>query len=216
MAFEETGINVVPVNQEAVPVGSLAEAEAEGLDPGLYATCARPNKASGVVGCKWFDKCIVSAKGVAGPKNYGVRVFKGKSQGGAMVNTTANCMWIADQAPVIEKNGGALKVIAEEGETYKRVTGIAVNNMTGEATMNVRDPNTHRDDVVVEVLVQPWPRPGQNAELLTDLLRAEVNAEERKRRSDESLARNIGDPNAVVPIDKRDADKASGRSKAGK
>lgn len=216
MAFEETGLAVTSGQVDLIPIGTIAEAEAEGLDPTRYATCARPNPVMGVIGCKRFDKCVMSAKGVSGPRNYGLRVFKGPSQGGGMVNQTNSCLWVADHKGTIERNGGAIKVIAEEGETYTKVTGMAVDNMTGAPTMNVRDPNTHRKDVQIEVEVGAWPRPGENPALIHDLLRAEVTVLERKRKSDESLARNEGNLGAIAPLDKRDAGSASGRSKAGK
>lgn len=208
--------NVQAINQDMEPIGTIQEAEKEGLSPSEYATCARPNQALGIIGCKRFGSCMVSAKGVSGPRNYGVEIFKGPAQGNAVVYTGASCLWIASHAPTIEKNGGAIRVIAEEGETYSRVTGMAVNNMTGEPTMNVRDPNTHRDDVRAEVMVKPWPRPGENPGLLQDVLRAEMSEIERKRRADESIARNIGAADTIAPLDKRDAGSASGRSKAGK
>lgn len=208
--------NVQAINQEMTPIGTVQEAEAEGLSPAEYATCARPNPSAGIIGCPRFAECVVSAKGSSGPRNYGIQIFKGKAQGGAMVNTTASCLWIAAHAATIEKNGGAVKVIAEEGESYPKVTGMAVDDITGKPTMNVRMPGTHRDDVRVDVPVTPWPRPGQNPELLNDVLRAEMSEIERKRRSDESLARNIGAEHTIAPLDKRDAGQAQGRSKAGK
>ena len=198
------------MNVSAVPIGTIAEAEKEGLDPTVYATCARPNKVTGLVGCQWFDKCRVSAKGQAGPKNYGCDYYKGKAQGGVLVKNTFSCMWIADHIEDIEKNGGALKVIAEEGDTYEKVTGIAVDNMTGKPTMNVRDPNTHREDRRIEIKVEPWPRPGQNPDLIHDMLRAETIRSEKERKSDESLARAIGDIGSIAPLDKREGKKPRG------
>ena len=210
MAFDETGVPVSPVNQNAIPIGTVAEAEKEGLDPAVYATCARPNKAGGIAGCAWYAKCRVSAKGAAGPKNYGIQQFKGKALGGGMVNTVVSCMWLADHVGDIEANGGAVKVVAEEGETFTKVTGIAVNNMTGEPTMNVYDPQTHREERRVEVLVKPWPRPSENAELLHDVLHAEVSQIEKERKSNESLARNLGMSDSIAPLDKREGGKRKG------
>ena len=191
------------MNGKPIPVGTLAEATDEGLDPTVYATCAQPNKVTGIVGCPWYAKCRVSAKGTAGPRNYGIQQFKGKVQGGGMVTTIVDCMWIADRIDDIERNGGAIKVVAEEGEKFSKVTGMAVNNMTGEPTMNVRDPATHREEIRAEFEVKPWPRPKENKELLQDMLYAEVSQVEKARKSEESLARNLGVPNAVSPVDKR-------------
>lgn len=195
------------MHTKPTPIGTLAEAEAENLDPSVYATCAPQNKVTGVVGCPWYAKCRVSAKGKSGPRNYGVQHFKGKAQGGGMVTTAVDCMWIADHIDDIERNGGAIKVVAEEGQTFTKVTGMAVNNMTGDPTMNVRDPNTHREEVRVEVEVKPWPRPSQNAELIHDMLYAEVSQVEKARKSEESLAKNLGMADAIAPLDQREGRK---------
>lgn len=203
MTFNDTGIPVSPINRKQVPVGTLAEAEAEGLDVTQYATCSRPNPVTGVAGCPWFGKCRVSAKGQSGPKNYGVRIVKGSAQGGGIVHTTVDCMWLADHVEDTENNGGAVTVVAEEGQTYKKVTRIAVSNRTGEIATNQWDKDTHREDRRVPVEVKPWPRPGENKELLHDVLRAEVVQAERERRADESLARAVGLEDSITPLDKR-------------
>lgn len=207
--------NVQPIHRNPVPVGTPAEADAEGLDPTVYATCAKPNPVTGVVGCPHFHRCVVSAKGKSGPRNYGVQIIKGASQGGGMTRTTGNCMWIAQYADQYERNGGSVSVIAEEGETFEKVTRVAVNNQTGEVETNKWNKDVHREDRRIKVLVEPWPRPGQNKELLTDLLRAEVKQADDARRKDENLARVLGNADAVAPLDKRDAGRhGRGKEKA--
>lgn len=203
--------NVQPINQSPVPIGTVAELEAENLDPAVYASCSRPNPVTGLVGCPYFNNCIVSAKGVSGPRNYGVQILKGQSQGGGMTTAGASCMWLSQHAPVYERNNGSVRVIAEEGETFSRVTRVAVNNETNEIAGKY-DRNVRREDRRIEVLVQPWPRPNQNPELLTDMLRAEIAQAEKERRTDENLARNLGLGGTIAPLDKR----ASGRRGGGK
>lgn len=203
-----------PTNESNVPVGTLQEAEAEGLDVTAYATCAKPNPVTGVVGCEWFHECRVSAKGQSGPRNYGLEIMKGKSQGGGFVKIATNCMWIADHAKDFEKNGGAVKVIANEGEEFEHVQGIAVNSATGLPTYQ-KDPMAVRKRQRVKTTVPPYPRPGQNPALLTDVLRAESIEAEKERRTDEATARAYGLESTIPPIDKRTSGADGGRKAAG-
>ena len=207
--------SVAPLHRSQIPVGTLAEASERGLDPGVYATCARENKAAGIKGCAWCDSCVVSARATAGPKNYGIQIIKGQAVGGGFVRNTVDCMWIADHHADIVRNGGSLKVIAEEGESYDKVASIAKDNATGAQTMNSRLLNTYREEDRVSVTVKPWPRPGQNKELLQDMMRAEVAQEERERLEHESVARSLGIEGAAVPLDKRAARKDAGPGASG-
>ena len=205
---------VQPINTSNVPVGTVQEAEAEGLDVTAYATCCKPNPVTGVVGCEWFHKCRVSAKGVSGPRNYGLEIMKGKVQGGGFVRIATNCMWIADHADNFEKNGGAVKVIANEGEKFDQVMGIAINSATKQPT-HQKDPQAIRRRQRVTTEVPPYPRPGQNPALLTDVLRAESIEAEKERRSDEATARAYGLEGTIPAIDKRDAGRDGGRKATG-
>jgi len=204
---EGIDIPVVPYNQNPIPIGTIEEAEAEGLSPQVYATCARPNPTTGVVGCPWFANCRVSAKGKSGPRNYGCHYFKGKGQGGGRTTNVYNCMWIADHINDIERNGGALRVVADEGETIERVTGVAVSNATGEIEKNPYAPGTHREDRRIVEVVPPYPRPNQNPELIQAVLSAQVVAQEMERKSDESLAVATGNLSAIAPVDQREGRK---------
>jgi len=201
--------NVQAIHQSPIPIGTVAELQADNLDPTVYASCAKPNPVTGLVGCPYHQSCIVSAKGVSGPKNYGVQILKGPSQGGGMTTVGASCMWLAQHAPVYERNEGSVRVIAEEGQTYDRVTKVAVNNQTGEIAGKY-DRDVRREDRRIKVLVQPYPRPNENQELLTDMLRAEMAQVEKERRTDENLARNLGLGNTIAPLDKRDAGRHGG------
>lgn len=209
-----SNVSVQPIERSPVPVGTIAEAEREGLDPTAYATCSRPNKATGVIGCPWHDRCRVSAKGVEGPKNYGIEILKGRAQGGGFVRERATCMWIADHAGDIEANGGAIRVIANEGETFEQVTSVMVNTATGQVT-HQKDPMGTRETRRVPVEVKKYPRPGENPALLTDVLRAESIEAEKERRSDEASARAYGLEHTIAPIDKRPAGPDGGRKASG-
>ena len=198
-------VNVNPIERSLTPIGTIEEAANENLSPEAYATCAKPDKMRGIVGCAKFELCRVSAKGVSGPRNYGVEILKGEAFGGGMVRVTADCLWIADKIDDIEDNKGSLRVIANEGESYKKVTSILINNATNEPATNPFDPQARREERVVEVVVPAFPRPGQNKSLLHDMLRAETAQAEKERRSSENLTRNLGLGDTVAPLDKRDA-----------
>lgn len=207
--------SVMPVDRSSnVPIGTTEEAEKEGLDVAVYPTCARPAPHRGIRGCAWFDKCIVSAKGKAGPKNYGVEVVKGASQGGGFTKFNETCMWIADHAENYPKNGGSLKVIASEGETYEKVDSIAVDALTNEPC-NQWAANAVRRKVRVKVTVPKYPRPGENPALLTDVLRAESIEAEKERMSHEATARAYGLGESIPAIDERAAGQGKGRKTAG-
>lgn len=207
-------VNIEPIERNPIPVGTIAEADKEGLDPTVYATCSRPNKVNGNIGCPWFDRCRVSAKGESGPRNYGVEIVKGKSQGGGFLKLSASCMWIADRVENYEKNGGALKVIANEGESFEKVTGILVNKVTGEPTKQ-GDLNAKREIRRVSETVPEYPRPGQNVALLTDVLRAESIEAEREHRENDARAKAYGLGSTITPLDKRSSGPNEGRKASG-
>lgn len=203
-------VDVQPVNQSGIPVGSIAEAEREGLDPTVYATCSRPSKQTSVIGCQYFDQCRVSAKGVNGPRCYGVEIIQGPALGGYMVRNAVDCMWIANQIDNIEDNKGSLRVIADEGEEFQKIASVLVDNATNEVSPNPFNTNARREERVVPFKVPSWPRPGENKLLLHDMLRAETMKQEKERRSSENLTRNLGLGDTIAPLDKRDANGARG------
>lgn len=198
-------VSIQPVYQNPVPVGTMAEAQKEGLDPSVYATCSRPNKMTGNVGCPFFDQCRVSAKGEAGPRCYGVEILQGPALGGYMVRNAVDCMWIAQQADNIEDNKGSIRVIAEEGEEFLKVASVLIDNVTNEVSTNPFNQNARREERLVPFTVPRWPRPGQNKLLLHDMLRAETMKQEKERRASENLTRNLGLGDSIAPLDKRDA-----------
>ena len=208
-------VSVQPIDRSNnIPVGSITEAEAEGLDVSVYPTCARPAPHRGIRGCAWFDKCVVSAKGKDGPKYYGVELVKGASQGGGFTKFNESCMWIADHAANYPKNGGALKVIAAEGESYEKVDSISVDALTGEPC-NQKAANAVRRKTRVKVTVPRYPRPGENPALLTDVLRAESIEAEKERLSNEATARAYGLAESIAPIDERPSGSGKGRKATG-
>lgn len=207
-------VNIEPLERSPIPVGTVDEAQAQGLDPTQYSTCSRPNKLTGNVGCAWFDKCIVSAKGQSGPKNYGIEIIKGKQVGGGFLRTAADCMWIADHAETIVSNKGSVKVVANEGEEYEVVTGVLVNKQTGKETFQ-GDPLGKRKKVRKMMAVPAYSRPEENEALIVDVLRAEAIGVEKERVADEQRARNYGLGSTIAPLDKRPSGSGKGRKAEG-
>ena len=127
-----------------------------------------------------------------------------------MVRNAVDCMWIANQIDNIEDNKGSLRVIADEGEEFQKIASVLVDNTTNEVSANPFNTNARREERVVPFKVPSWPRPGENKLLLHDMLRAETMKQEKERRSNENLTRNLGLGDTIAPIDKRDANGARG------
>jgi len=206
---------VAPIQQAQVPVGTIAEAQAQGLDITQYNTCAKRNPAAEIKGCPWYDKCRVSAKGESGPRNYGIEIIKGKNTGGGFVRLKNDCMWIADHMENVERNGGSFKIIAEEGESFEVVEGAMVLKSDNTKTTFQGDPMGIRKRIRRTVEVPKFMRPEDNEALMLDVLRAESMKLEKERRADENRARNYGVPDAITPVDKRDARGDGGRKATG-
>lgn len=208
-------VSVQPIDRSNnIPIGSIEEAEREGLDVSVYPTCARPQPHRGIRGCDWFDKCVVAAKGKSGPRNYGVEAILGAAQGGGFSKFNTNCMWIADHETMYSKNGGALKVIAAEGEKYETGESVSVDPLTNNPC-HQKAPNATRRKIRVEVEVPKYPRPGENPALLTDVLRAESIEAEKERLANEARAKAYGLADAITPIDERSSGAGKGRKTAG-
>lgn len=206
---------VAPIQQVQVPVGTIAEAQEQGLDITQYNTCAKRNPAAEIKGCPWWDKCRVSAKGVSGPRNYGIEIIKGKQVGGGFVRLKNDCMWVADHAENVERNGGSFKIIAEEGETFEVVEGAMVLKSDNTKPTFQGDPLGIRKRIRRTIEVPKFARPEDNESLMLDVLRAESMQLEKERRSDEARARNYGLESTIAPLDKRDAGRDGGRKASG-
>lgn len=172
--------NIIPDNIPPLPVGTLAEIQAEGLDPAVVPTCGKPVRNGNEVvvrGCPYRHVCKLAIRDESGPRNFGVRYIKGKALGGKTVIGERNCFYIALNKDVIEENEGSLTIVAHEGETYKTIEA---------------GPHTGYKDQIVEKVVTPFPRPGQNPDLAMEQLKAIVRSEEKARMSKEQEHINIG------------------------
>lgn len=173
--------SVVPDNIPPKPVGTVAEVQKEGLDTSVIPTCSKPVKNGSEwvnKGCPFRHMCKLVIRDEAGPQFFGIEYIKGKAMGGRTVRGVRDCFYIANNKDVIEENGGSLRIIAREGEPFKMV---------------VASPQTEYKDRIVEIEAVPkFPRPGENAELAEELLKAITRSEEKERKSEQQLAINTG------------------------
>lgn len=172
--------NIIPDNIPALPVGTLAEVQAEGLDPSVVPTCGREVKNGSQVitrGCPYRQQCKLAIRDEAGPQFFGIEYMKGKDMGGRTVRGVRDCFYIAINKDTIEENKGSLKILAREGETFKMVEA---------------GPHTGYKDTIVEHVVPKFPRPGENPDLAMEQLKAITRAEEEQRKSEQQLSLNAG------------------------
>lgn len=204
----------VPENIPDHPIGTKEEAEELGLDPSVYATCSKPVKGINR-GCEFFNICPLSYKGKTfaeggGPRCHG---FEVAMPGKPIRRWQDVCFSMVPRISDIEDNRGAVRVIADEGETYEKVEGIYIKTFIDPETdeqvrVPAREgeyhyPNVQRGDMLVEKLVLPYERPSQNQELAADLITANVVAKEQERIRGEAFPSALGIEVGGTPLDKR-------------
>ncbi len=184
---------VVPDNQILKPIGTLEEIQKEGLDPRVVPCChKRVVTADGVqvLGCWWLThkRCKLAIRGVSGPRRFGTEVIEGKALGGHLIRGVHDCFAIADAKENVEENGGALRIVAEEGEEIDIITTSPDGSVPDAVNPVVGSMNPQR----VRVRVKPFPRPGNNPSIAEELLKAEVRIQEEGRARDQQTKKNIG------------------------
>ncbi len=204
----------IPEEAPAFPVGALDELNELGLNPEHYGCCAKRNKAAGVRGCDFFALCPLSVKGKAsadggGPRRMAwERIFKGKP----IRRREGTCWKLATDKVYVEDNGGAVRIIANEGQTYQKLEGVAVKTTVNEAGEVVKVlakegeyhlPTVSREDMVVTKTVRPFVRPAQNPDIAVDVITAKVIQEEHERISAEAVPAALGIQGGNTPLDKR-------------
>ena len=204
----------IPEDAPAFPIGTLDEIEELGLSPEHYPCCAKRNKATGVLGCVKFAECSLSIKGKTfeeggGPRRFAwERVFRGKP----VRRREGVCWKLVDDQVFVEDNGGAVQIIAEEGESYDKLEGVAVktfvNSQGNTEKVVAKDgeyhlPNVVREDKVVSKTVRPFLRPSQNTDIATDVITARVVEKAHAQIRSESVGSVLGVSGARAPLDKR-------------
>lgn len=168
-----------------LPIGTVDEVLAEGMDVAKVPTCHEPVEGGPqpIRGCDFarinpdtgMSMCKLVNKGVDGPRNFAFKVQKGRVQGGKMFIAQHACFFAARHKDAIEENGGSLTIVAREGEKYRSVMAT---------------PETkYRDTVVSDQVVTPFPRPKDNPELAFEILKALERAEMAKEKSERAAER---------------------------
>ena len=155
------------------PVGTPEALRQHGLDPAQYGSCARKDLANGILGCAAFEACRLPKDGV---KRFAIRVIKSNAVGGGMAKADVECFTavvIAEQARV-NNNGTIVDVIGHEGDEYDTVESVPVKDSLGRITSYEARP--------VRRKVAPFPKIGENRELLKDAL---AGAERRKHEDEQ-------------------------------
>lgn len=173
-----------------------------------------PNKAAGIRGCAKCPTCTLSVKCKSfaeggGPRRYAwERIFKGKP----VRRMEGECWTLVADKEFVEDNGGAIRIVAHEGQTYEKLEGVAVKDVVVDGVpkkvlaneVEQRVPNVLREDMVVTKTVKPFLRPSENATIATDIITANVLREESARLEAESVHRALGLEGASAPLDRRD------------
>lgn len=172
--------NIIPDNVPTLPVGTLAEIQAENMDPSVVPTCGRRvvnGNEVAVRGCPYREQCKLAIRDTAGPQFFGIEYIKGKVMGGKTVRGVRDCFYIALNKEIIEENEGSLRIVAREGEKFKVVEV---------------SPATQYKDRIVEIEVPKFVRPGENPDLAMEQLKAITRGEEEERRANRQAELNTG------------------------
>ena len=193
------------------PVGTLDELKAANLPPSMFPSCAEPQLDGTVKGCPFWHGCFMSYKGLpskegGGPRNHCLEILKSPENGGGVVRSVRPCYRIVEKEDLYRANGAQLRVIADEGEEYERLTYISKPKPTDI---------TYRDQELVKETVAKFPRPTENKKTAAQVLRAEIMQKERNRVRKESAAVAFGVPEGVTPLDKRSKGSRGGVAEKG-
>jgi hypothetical protein len=171
-----------------LPIGTVAEVEAEGMDVSKVPTCHIPVEggAKPIVGCFFAQvnpdtglaPCKLHIKGVSGPQNFAVKTQKGRVQGGKRVIAEHPCFFIARHKDAIEENGGSITIVATEGNPYRKI-------IVGPDT----DPKYNYKEKIVEAVVTPFVRPKDNPEIAYEVLKALERSDMAKEKSERAADR---------------------------
>ena len=214
--------NNIPEDAPNYPVGTVDEANEIGLSLEHYRTCARPDKGAGVRGCKFWDICPMSYRGKSFAEGGGPRrhAFERYKKGQAVRRFEGECWTIAKKQQDADDNKIVYKIIANEGDSYEKVEGVAIKTFVNEQgnTQKVmaKDgeyhlPNVARGDMLVKHVVKPFLRPSENTEIASDVVTAQVRKEEVERLRGEAIPAALGIGTRRAPMDKRNKRVSEGK-----
>jgi hypothetical protein len=217
--LEDAGI---PQDAPQFPVGALDELQELGLSPAHYPSCSEPNPMIRNRGCDYWFQCPMSYKGKpsaegGGPRRHAWEIAR---RGKPLLRVEGECWDIAKRIGDIQDNKGAVRIIADEGESYQKLTGIAVKTFVDPQTDETKKviakngeyhlPNVRREDMVVDFVVKPFPRPAENTAIATDVVTAQAVRSEQERIRGEAFPRALGVTGGGTPLDKRNRKRDKG------
>lgn len=218
--LEDAGI---PQDAPQFPVGALDELKELGLSPAHYPSCSEPNPLTRNRGCDYWYQCPLSYKGKpfsegGGPRRHAWEIAR---RGRPLFRKEGECWGIAKRISDIQDNKGALRIIADEGEAYDKLTGIAVKTFVDPATDETKKviakngeyhlPNVKREDMVVSFVVKPFLRPSENPAIAADVVTAKAIRGEQERIRGEAFPRALGVSGGGTPLDKRNRKRDEGK-----
>lgn len=206
--------NGIPDHVPSHPVGAKDEVESLGLNSAVFSTCSRPQQGINR-GCLNYFNCPMSYKGLGigeggGPRRHAYEIAM---PGKPIRRVEDECYNFVPRIQDIEGNRGAVRIIADEGETYEKVEGIYVKTFVDPDTDTTKKvpakegeyhyPNVAREDMLVTKTVHPFPRTVENKEIAVDLVTASVVAKEQERIRGEAFPTALGVEVGGTPLDKR-------------
>jgi hypothetical protein len=197
--------------QIARPVGSLKELAALGVPTVNIATCSahvdRQN-----MGCPVYKLCDREFRDST-PQN---QVFTVIKRDGNMRTSCGPCFDVVLKETQIEANGGLVKVVAGEGETFLSRGSVKLHPKRdpncNECAQGKCDKYEDREDLVVTCL--PFPAAARHPELVKFARVVEARQEGRSRSRKSLEAQLLGSPSPVVPNPEGPAESHGGRTKS--
>ena len=192
-------------------VGTMDELQKHGMPARAFRSCNEPSVDGTVLGCPVWSACTMSYKGKSlaeggGPRNHCWERIKSPAQGGGIVRNSQPCYWGVKQQEIVAENKEILQVIADEGEDYTTFTKVSA-----PVPSNI----FRREMQEIKFTVPPFPRPGENKQMVQARMRAEATRRETQRVAKEGASQALGVAGASTPLDKRGPRGAKGGAKEG-
>jgi hypothetical protein len=157
-----------------LPVGTPAEVEAQGWSLDVVASCAQQNKASGIRGCPYWERCMFGRKSMGGfkgkgPHYIGYYMKTSVSDGAKQKEDLTSCYAFVHGlqnrmlAGMDRQNRGmdheVIRVIAQEGEEILYTKSFAEDP---------KNPKSKIVEITAPMKVPAFLRPGENPETTRD------------------------------------------------
>lgn len=197
--FEDPKAALAAQGLPEFPIGTLDELKAANLPPSMFPSCAEPQMDGTVKGCQFWHGCFMSYKGLSakdggGPRNHCLQILKSAENGGGIVRSVRPCYKIVAKEDEYRENGAQLEIIADEGESFERITFIAKPK---PSDITNREQDTITDEV------KPFVRLAENKKTAAQVMRANIFKKEKDRVRKEGAAQAFGLTEGVTPLDKR-------------